>query len=256
MRLNSDELKILEERSRLLRLQIFDYAKKYGGYHFGGSLSSVEILVDLYQKILTDQFILSKGHASLAWYPLLEERGYHPRITEHPDRDEENGIHCTTGSLGMGLPTGVGMAMAKKIMKKEGRVYVLLGEAELQEGTAWESLLLASQYKLDNLTGIIDYNHSVGSGKLEEILSLGNLKQKLNAFDAYVLNIDGHSHQEIINALTATQREKCTMIIANTIKGKGVRFMEEDQYSWHAKSPNKDQLRQLYEELGGKLNES
>lgn len=255
MSLPSKELISLEERSRLLRLQIFDYARKYGGYHFGGALSSVEILVDLYKKVLTekDRFLLSKGHASLAWYPLLEEKGYHPKITEHPDKDIENGICCTTGSLGMGLPTSVGMAMARKIMKKEGRIYVLLGEAEMQEGTAWESLLLAAQYKLGNLTGIIDYNHSVGSGKLEEILSLGDLEKKLNAFDANVLDIDGHSHQEIIDALNTHKQEKCTIIIANTIKGKGVKFMEEEQYSWHAKFPSREQLAQLYADLGGRL---
>jgi len=253
MKLTSEELGRLIERSRKLRLETFDLAREYGGYHFGGALSSIEILVDLYQKILgpKDKFILSKGHSCFAWYPLLREKGYNPTISGHPDIDIENGIYCTTGSLGMGFPTGLGMALEMKKQRKKGHVYVLLGEAECQEGTTWESLLIASQHKLNNLMGIIDKNEYQGAGKVDKIISLGNLEAKLKSFGAEVRHVDGHCHEDIIENLSYFDKEKPTMIIAHTLKGKGVKFMEEDPGSWHAKFPNPEQLKQVYADLGG-----
>jgi transketolase len=155
----------------------------------------------------------------------------------------------------MGLPTGLGMALSMKNQDKKGHVYVLIGEAECQEGTTWESLLIASQHKLNNLTGIIDKNNYQGSGAVSEIISLGDLEQKLRSFGAEVRNINGHCHEEIIENLNYIDKEKPTMIIANTIKGKGVKIMEQDQGSWHAKFPNQEQLKQIYEDLGGDFKE-
>jgi len=252
MSLTPIELKELIERSRKLRVETFDLAREFGGYHFGGALSSIEILVSLYRKILNqeDKFILSKGHATFAWYPLLREQGYNPRISGHPDMDIKNGIHCTTGSLGIGFPTGVGMALAMKKQGKKTHVYVLMGEAECQEGTTWESLLIASQHKLNNLTGIVDRNEFQGSGKVNEIISLENLEAKLKSFGAEVRHVDGHCHEDIINNLSYYDREKPIMIIAHTIKGKGVKIMEQEPGSWHAKFPNQEQLKKIYKDLG------
>lgn len=258
MELSEIEIENLKERSRKLRLQIFDFARCFGGYHFGGALSCVEILVDLYKKILKpeDKFILSKGHSDLALYPLLVDEGYFPRITEHPDRDPENGIHATTGSLGMGLPTAVGMALARKIQDRDGRIYVLFGEAGLEEGTAWESFLIASQYRLDNLTGIFDNNEYQGSGAVEDILSLGGvegIRKKLLAFDCNVYKVDGHSHQNLVDTLGKYIPGKPTMIIASTIKGKGAKIMEQDPGSWHGRFPTPEQMEQIYKDLGGQM---
>jgi len=257
MPLTSKELKTLIERSRKLRIETFDLSREYGGYHFGGALSSIEILVSLYKKILKpeDKFILSKGHSTFAWYPLLKEQGYNPTISGHPDMDVKNGIHCTTGSLGMGFPTGMGMALSMKNQGKKGQIYVLMGEAECQEGTTWESLLIASQHKLNNLTGIIDRNKYQGSGKVSDIISLGNLEQKLKSFEAEVRHVDGHCHEDIIENLSYFDKEKPTMIIAHTVKGKGVKIMEKNPGFWHAKFPNPEQLKQIYSDLGGDFKE-
>jgi transketolase len=246
-------IKDLEERSRILRLQLFDSARKIGGYHYGGSLSCIEILVCLYKKTITkdDIFLLSKGHAALSLYPLLQECGYNPKVTEHPDFDCENGLHCTSGSLGMGLPMAVGRALARKIQNKPGRIFVLLGEAECQEGTTWESLLIASQHKLDNLVVIIDRNDNQGSGNVNKILSLGNLESKFISFGCYVETIDGHSHEQLLNSFNNLKPGKCNVIIANTIKGKGAKIMEQEPHNWHAKTPAPEEFKKIYEDLGG-----
>ncbi len=250
------KLNELKKKSKELRIKIFDYSRKHGGYHFGGSLSCVEILVTLFKNFLKeeDRFILSKGHAAFTLYPLLEERGHKPRLTEHPDMDIENGLWCTTGSLGMGLPTGVGMAKAKKLKGEPGKIYVVMGEGELQEGTSWESLLLARHHKLDNVVGIIDVNDAQGSGWVHEILDLGNIKAKLEAFGANVIEVDGHSIEEINDALNQdTVKGKCTMIIARTVKGKGVKVMEKNPNLWHAKFPTPKQMKEIYDDFGAEL---
>jgi transketolase len=248
------EIKKLREKSKQLRIATFDLAREYGGYHFGGALSSADILVTLYNKIIqkNDVFILSKGHACFSWYPLLREFGYNPTISGHPDIDIKNGIWCTTGSLGMGLPTSVGLALSKKIKKESGNVYVLLGEAEFQEGTGWESLLIASHHKLNNLICIIDVNKHQGSGPVKDILSLGNLSKKLTAFGTHVYKVNGHNHENLIYTISRAKRNSLcpSVVLARTIKGKGVSFMEEEQEKWHAKFPF-DCLEQVYKDLGG-----
>jgi transketolase len=250
-----EDIRRLKEASRKLRRDIFDLSRQNEGYHFGGSLSCADILVDLYDQTMgaEDRFILSKGHAAFALYPLLIKKGFCPRLSGHPDMDSANGIYCTTGSLGMGFPTGLGMAFARKLQKKGGRIYVLLGEAECQEGTTWESLLIASQHKLDNLTGIVDFNQYQGSGRVDDILSLGDLGGKFGAFGARVYEVDGHSHQDLAKTLDRSEPGKCTMIIAHTVKGKGVKMMEQDPGLWHARFPTREQLREIYRELGGEL---
>ena len=153
-------MKDLEKKAKELRKKTLDLAVEKGEGHLGGSFSEIEILISLYKEVLKDEdkFILSKGHCCYPLYLLLKEKGLNPKTSPHPDIDIENGINCTTGSLGHGLPIGVGMAFARKIQKKSGRIYVLMGDGECQEGTTWESSLIASQHKLTNLTVIIDHN--------------------------------------------------------------------------------------------------
>jgi transketolase len=243
--------KTLEEKAKELRRETFNLAIEHKDTHIASAFSCIEILVSLYDSILTkeDKFVLSKGHGCFSFYPALRQRGYNPHILGHPDIDEENGIHCTTGSLGHGLPISIGMAMAKKIKRKPGKVYTLLGDGECDEGTVWESSLIAPHYKLDNLTAIVDHNGLQAMDKTEKILSLGNLAEKFKVFGWYVLEANGHSFPEIIQALRYEIEDKPKMIIAHTIKGKGLSFMENDP-KWQSRFPNEQELQQAYKELG------
>jgi len=243
------DIKELEERSKWLRRETINLAKENHGYHFGGSFSIIEILISLYNEILTekDKFILSKGHACFPLYVLLREKGYNPEICGHPSLDCKNGIFCSTGSLGHGLPIGIGIAIAKKLKGDIGRVYVLMGDGECQEGTTWESLMLASHHHLDNLTVIIDNNKIQGSGPVSEILSLGDLEKKFESFGCSVSKINGHSYQEIFSVLVQ-ETNKPRVIIADTVKGKGISYME-NKSEWHARFPNEAEFKQAYEEL-------
>ncbi|MDD5012071.1 MAG: transketolase [Candidatus Nanoarchaeia archaeon] len=239
----------LEFKARELRKKVLDLSMKEGEAHLGGSFSEIEILVSLYNKILQpeDKFILSKGHASTPFYLLLREKGYNPIIQTHPDLDEKNGIFATTGSLGHGLPIAVGMALARKKMNRSGRIYVLLGDGECQEGTIWEAADVACHYRLDNLTVIVDHNKLQALCKIEEI-SPTFLKSKFQAFGCYVTEIDGHNFKEIISAFENTPAGKPYVIIANTVKGKGVSYMQNDP-KWHTRLPNEEELRKAYDEL-------
>ncbi|VVB82614.1 1-deoxy-D-xylulose-5-phosphate synthase [uncultured archaeon] len=249
MPIKPEEIKQLQDKAKQIRRDTLTLAKENNGYHFGGSFSIIELLTSLYDKVLSeeDRFILSKGHSCFPLYLLLREKGYEPKICGHPERDEKNGICATTGSLGHGLPFGVGKALGKKIKKESGRIYVLMGDGECEEGTTWESALLASHHKLDNLTIIVDNNGIQGSGRVENILSLGNLEKKFLAFGCDVSVIDGHDFNEIIPALKKNPQEPY-VIIAKTIKGKGVSYMENNP-EWHSKFPDPEKLKQAYKEL-------
>jgi len=245
----SEEIKRLQNKAKKLRKDTLTLAQQNNGYHFGGSFSIIETLTTLYEKILReeDRFILSKGHACFPLYVLLRERGYNPKIMGHPERDEENGIYATSGSLGHGLPVGVGRALAKKLKKEDGRIYVLMGDGECQEGTTWESALIARQYSLDNLLAIIDNNKIQGSDVTKDVLDLGNLGKKFRAFGWGASIIDGHDFNQIIRALKK-QHNQPYAIIANTVKGKGVSYMENNP-EWHSKFPDPEKLKQAYNEL-------
>jgi transketolase len=247
----NNNLEDLETKAKGLRRRVLDLAMETKEAHLGGSFSAIELMISLYDVVLKqeDKFILSKGHCCYPLYILLRERGYNPRIATHPDMDIENGINCTTGSLGHGLPLGVGMALARKnFKKKDGGIYVLMGDGECEEGTTWESMLIASHYKLDNLAIIVDRNKLQALDETEKIISLGDLEKKFSAFGGYASNINGHSFPEILTALQKKIYDKPHVIIANTIKGKGVRFMENDP-KWHTRLPTKEELKQAYEEL-------
>lgn len=240
----------LKARSKQLRRQTLELGTKNGGYHFGGSFSATEILLALYDVVLRedDRFIFSKGHACWPWYVLLRELGYNPELAGHPSLDHANGILCTTGSEGHGLPIGIGIAMARKRLGKPGRIFVLMGDGECQEGTTWESMLVAAHHRLDNLMAIVDYNGIQGSGYTKDILPIRGLATVAATLGWSTTEIDGHVYPDIIRALAGLSPDKPSMIVAHTIKGKGVSYME-NRPEWHAKFPNPEELARAYEEL-------
>jgi len=243
--------------------------------HPGGSLSSIDILTCLYFHHMRikpedpswedrDRFVLSKGHAAPALYAVLAELGYFPKealltlrqvgsmLQGHPDMRKTPGIEMSTGSLGNGLSVGIGMALGARLVRKNYHVYVLIGDGEVNEGEIWEAAMAASKYKLDNLTAICDFNRVQLDGPIEEIMPLDPLPEKWKAFNWNVIEIDGHNMEEILDALDEAKqiKGKPTMIIAHTIKGKGISFME-GKFQWHGKAPDKEEYGIALEELGG-----
>lgn len=242
---------MLNARSKQIRRDTIALSKANGGYHYGGSFSWVEILIALYDFVLSenDKFILSKGHSCWPLYVVLKEKGLHPKLEGHPSRDEHNGIHCTTGSLGHGLPSAIGIAMAKKIKKTDGNVYVLVGDGECQEGTTWESLLIASRHMLSNLTVIVDNNGIQGSGPTNDILPIDKLADIASLLGWNVYRVDGHDIESLTETfLHGTTLSAPKIIIANTVKGKGVSYMENNP-EWHAKWPDPEHERIAISEL-------
>lgn len=241
---------MLNKRSKELRLSIIKLSKANGGYHYGGSFSCVEILINLYDNVLNfkkDKFIMSKGHACWGFYVLLHEMGYKPLLEGHPHRDIHNGVEWTTGSEGHGLPAALGISMAKKIKKEDGQIFVLIGDGECQEGTTWESLLLAAHHKLNNLTVIVDFNKIQGSGFVKDILPVDSIGKVAEAIGWEVSEIDGHNNEELIDTFKK-KKTKPHLIVAHTIKGRGVSFME-NQPRWHANWPSPEYEKKAIEEL-------
>jgi transketolase len=262
----------MNTRSKQIRRDTITLSKANGGYHFGGCFSATEILIALYDYVLTtdDQFILSKGHACWPLYVILREKGLNPKLQGHPSRDPHNGILCTTGSLGHGLPMALGMARAKKIKGEPGKVFVLVGDGECQEGTTWESLLIAVSLGLDNLVVIVDWNQIQGSGYVGDIspamARFPEVPERLGWEDAVV---DGHDIDLLRGTLlncaminvqdlsddgpvykegTVKEQKAPRIIFALTVKGKGVSFMENDP-AWHAKWLDDAHEAQAMEEL-------
>ena len=232
------EITKLKKKAFSLRQKTFQKFIERGEAHLGGSFSLIEIIVSLYEKIMDkkDKFILSKSHASFPLSVLLREKGFKTAFTTHFEIDTKNGIHCTTGSLGHGLPIATGMAASRKIQKKNGNIYVLISDGECQEGTTWESLLIASKFELSNLIIIIDYNKIQALTTLKEGLPLENLKKKILAFNCDCIEVkNGHSFKSLIAAFKRKRdKKKPRVIIAHTIKGKGIKEFENDPV-WHAR---------------------
>lgn len=240
----------LNERSKQVRRDTLILSKANGGYHYGGSFSCVEILIALYDHVLTnaDKFILSKGHACWPYYVLLKEKGLNPRLEGHPSLDENNGVHFTTGSEGHGLPGGIGMALARKIKGRNGKIYVLIGDGECQEGTTWESLLIAAHHKLDNLIVIVDWNGLQATGATKQTLAIDGLGEIAKITGWAVIEIDGHDSKEINTALNYFESNKPLLVIARTVKGKGISYME-NVAEWHAKWPDSKYEKRAFEDL-------
>ena len=238
----------MDTRSKKLRQETLQLAIETNNEHVAPAFSMVELLIAIYDHMgPEDKFILSKGHGCLSLYALLRQRGLNPTLSGHPDIDAKNGLEATTGSLGHGLPIGLGMALGRKLRALGGKIYVLVGDGECQEGTTWECALLAAHHKLDNLVLVIDRNHLQALDHTENILHINSLWHKFSAFDWYPIRIDGHSFRDINYALNArSKRPKA--IIAETVKGKGL-LGAEGNPKWHNYLPQGEELKECVEYL-------
>ena len=245
----------LEKISKDIRNDIVDMIYSAGSGHPGGSLSCVEILVALYHKLMNlnldnegsriDKFILSKGHASSCYYAVLSSKGYIPHedlktfrkfdsyLEGHPCI-RINGVDVSSGSLGQGLSIANGMAISKKVSGKEGNVYCLVGDGEIEEGQIWEACMSSSKYNLNNLILFVDNNGLQIDGTIKDVKNVDNLEEKFNSFGFYVQRINGHFDEILTSVSNAKKSNKPNVIIANTIKGKGISFME-NKAEWHGK---------------------
>ena len=243
----------LIEKAKKLRQDTFNAFVRQGEAHIGGSFSMIEMLLALYEQVLKeeDRFILSKAHASFPLCLLLREKGYDPPLTTHLEINPQNGIHCTTGSLGHGLPIGTGMALARKLQNKSGKIYIMISDGECQEGTTWESLLIAARHKLDNLIVLVDYNKIQALTTLNEALPLDNLSAKFKAFNWDCVEVsEGHSFDELIPVLQQPNNEaKPRAVIVHTTKSKGIQAFENDP-RWHARRIKGKELEIGKKELG------
>lgn len=266
------EAEVLQREAQELRIKVIYMIHKAGSGHSGGSLSSMEILTVLYEEILNvrpsepkwperDRFILSKGHAAPALYAVLAKKGFFGEeslytlrqlgscLQGHPCMFKLPGVEMSTGSLGMGISVGVGMALAAKLQGKSYKTFVLCGDGELQEGQNWEAMMSISKWKLDNLVVIIDRNHVQLDGTTEQILPIGDLKAKIEAFGLKALACNGHDVKSLLDAFNAAKDAKGPVaIIAETVKGKGVSFME-GQSAWHGKPIGAEEYAQAMKEL-------
>ena len=266
----------LEKIANNIRIGIIEQVYNAQSGHPGGSLSATDILTVLYFNQMNidenkpsaqerDRFILSKGHCSPALYATLAEKGYFPKeklstfrkfggeLQGHPDMNKVPGVDMTSGSLGQGLSVANGMALASKLNEDGYRVYCLLGDGEIEEGQVWEAAMTSNKYKLDNLCVIVDNNNLQIDGKIEEVKGLTNIGDKFKSFGFEVLQIDGNNIEELLNAFNVAKQIKGrpTVIIAKTIKGKGVSFME-NKVEWHGRAPKEEEYKQAIEELSKK----
>ncbi len=261
------EVTKLKEMAQTIRQDIVRAVYCAGSGHPGGSLSCADIMTALYFNEMNidpadpempgrDRFVLSKGHAAPAQYAAMAERGYFPveelktlrkmgsRLQGHPSMHKLPGIEISTGSLGQGISAAVGMAIAGKLDGSASRVYSILGDGELQEGMVWEAAMAAAHYKLDNLCAVVDNNGLQIDGKNDDVMTVKPVDEKFKAFGWNVICIDGHDMQQIVDAFAAARqcKGKPTVIIAKTVKGKGVSFME-NQAGWHGKAPSEEQAK-------------
>lgn len=256
----------MDNKLKKLKASILEAAFLSGEGHVPSGFSILDILVVLYEKILRinpkkpydpkrDRFVLSKGHGSLGLYAVLAERGFFPKkymksfgqfnsiLGGHPDSLKVPGVEVSTGTLGHGFPTAVGMAMGFKIAKSQAKVYAIIGDGESNEGTVWEAALLASHHKLDNLVCIVDHNHST-----DRAVSIGDMVAKFKSFDWSAISVNGHDHKKIYQAITTAHKGKPLAIIAETVKGYGSKTMAGEP-AWHHKSPTKEEYEKIIAEI-------
>ena len=271
--MNEAKIQELKKLATEVRLGILEGVHAAASGHPGGSLSIADILTYLYFEEMNvdpknpkwedrDRFVLSKGHCAPALYTVLALKGYFPReeianlrqidsfLQGHPDMKGTPGVDMSTGSLGMGISTACGMALAAKIKGKDYRTYTIVGDGESQEGQVWEAAMFAAHYKLDNFCLIVDWNNLQIDGKITDVMDPTPHDKKLEAFGFHVISINAHDFEQIEAALNEakTVKGKPTAIIAKSVKGKGVSFME-DQASWHGSAPNDEQYAQAVAEL-------
>ena len=271
----TDVIAELERKANLIRTHVIRMTRSAGSGHPGGSLSSTDILSALFFKVMNhrpsdpswedrDRLVLSKGHAAPAYYAALAETGYFPvdelltlrklnsRLQGHPSMNKLPGVEMSTGSLGQGLSVANGMALAAKLDRKTYRIYCICGDGEMQSGQIWEAAMLGAHFELDNVTAFVDRNMLQIDGPTEKIMSIEPLADKWKAFGWNVIEIDGHDMRQILDACDRSKdvRSKPTMVIAHTVKGKGVSFME-NALSFHGKPPNDEETKKALKELGG-----
>jgi transketolase len=262
----------IEEFAKLIRLKSLEMVHRAKSSHIGSALSIADIIAALYESVLSinpkddgwpgrDRFILSKGHACVAVYAALAEKGFFPveeletyakngsRLMAHISHHVP-GVELSTGSLGHGIPVGVGKAMQAKLLGKNWRTFVLVGDGELNEGSNWEALMFASHHKLSNLTVIVDENNLQSLTTTDETIDMGDLQAKFEAFGANVSKVNGHDVAQLVEVLSkrGSNFDGPKVVIAKTVKGKGVDFME-NSVAWHYQSPNDDQLIQARNQL-------
>jgi transketolase len=269
------KIELLTAKAREIRRSIIEMVYRAQSGHIGGSLGAVELLVSLYYASMRhdpanprwterDRFVMSKGHCTPVYYSILADCGYFPKtdlaafrrpgshLQGHPYAAKTPGVDASTGTLGLGISTGAGMALAARLRGQHHRVFVLCGDGEIQEGQAWEAAMFANKYKLDNITAFVDRNYLQTDGNSEDVMPLDPLRPKWEAFGWRTEEIDGHDFQQILAAIARAQAAagQPSMIIARTVKGKGVSFMENDNH-WHGAPPTEDQYRRAMEELDG-----
>jgi len=269
----TDKISELRQIAAEIRRLVLQMIFRAGSGHPGGSLSAADIVTALYFSVLhvdpelpdwhdRDRFVLSKGHACPTLYAALALRGFFPvdelwtlrrigsRLQGHPDRLKTPGIDATTGSLGQGISVALGMALAAKLDEADYKVYTLLGDGEVQEGQVWEAAMAAAHYQVDNLIATIDFNGLQIDGPNEQVMSIQPLADKWKAFGWRVLTLDGHDMAQILQAYEEAQKNtgQPIVLIARTIKGKGISFME-NRFEWHAGAPSKEQYEKAMAEL-------
>jgi transketolase len=239
----------LTARGKEIRRKVIELAQANGGYHFGGSFSVVEILLAYFAKRSpNDELVLSKGHGCWPLYVILRELGLNPVLEGHPRRDPANGISYTTGSLGHGLPAAAGMAMARKLNNSPGRIVAVLGEGDVQEGTFWESLLIAGHHNLRNLTAVVDLNRVQGSGMVNDILPVYLPACSAAESAGWLIEVEDGHDQQMMERVIFQWSTQPQLIMAHTIKGRGVSFMENEP-AWHAHGLDPVQTSKAMEEL-------
>ena len=274
--LSNQQLAIKANEARILGLTMVHDA---ASGHPGGSMSCLDLVTALYFNVMhvdtqnpqdpdRDRFVMSKGHCSPALYPVLALRGFFPvdelhmfrridgHMSGHVEMHHVRGVDMSTGSLGQGVSAAVGMALGGKLNHKDYRVYAVMGDGELDEGQGWEAFMSAAKYKLDNLCVIVDVNGLQIDGATKDVMPLEPLDQKFAAFGFHVITINGHDFDQILSAYqqAAVTKGQPTVILAKTVKGKGISFMENDA-GWHGKAPNDQQLEQAVSELKAKIKE-
>ena len=277
--MTKQELLQLKMTATRVRMGVIEATHAAKSGHPGGSLSAVDALTYLYFKEMQidpenpqdperDRFVLSKGHAAPGLYATLAERGFFPvedlatlrrdgsYLEGHPNMNKVPGVDMSTGSLGQGVSAACGMALAARQEAKDINVYTILGDGEIEEGECWEAFMFASHYKLDNLCIMIDVNGLQIDGKTSDVMPSEPLDKKLEAFNWHVIKVDGHDYDALEKAYheAATVKGQPTVVLAKTIKGKGVSFMENNA-GWHGKAPNDEQMEQARAELEAKIRE-
>lgn len=269
--MDKNRLKELKQIAINIRKDCLDMQMKAKSGHLGGAFSAVEIMTYLYFELMDinpsnpykedrDIFIMSKGHASLSYYSILARRGFFPvdelatyrkintRLQGHTHIDSVPGVECSTGSLGQGLSFGIGIGIGYKKKGIKNKVYIMLGDGEIQEGQIWEAFMLNGSLQLDNVIPIIDNNKIQLADYSTNIVGQWKLKEKLEAFNYNVIEIDGHDFEEIEQAFNSIKPDHANVIVANTVKGKGISFME-DRIEWHSKKMDQEEYHKALQEI-------